>query len=350
MNRLKKTTGLKSIGALATALITAAIFMAAPHHANAKSSIKVTLDSAYIMMGKQTGLNVQVTDHSDNRGEIIINKDSFPKEVELSSRQPSETRSETSGTQLIKARYIIQSFDSGAYRIPPLMYVSGKDTAFSNSVTLKVIPVDVSKLADINPEEGTMETESRWFDWIPDFLTDNWLWIVIGLVIIGGAVCTYLILSKKISVNIIPAKKPEPPYQIAMKKLSALKNEQLWENGQDKEFYTRLTDILREYLELRFGINAMEMTSTQINDALHKNEETRQSNALMKQILEVSDFVKFAKVKPLRDDNIKSFDAAIRFVENTKPAEQTVSGTEGDPKSVKDEEQENPYRIKDKTV
>ena len=87
-----------------------------------------------------------------------------------------------------------------------------------------------------------------------------------------------------------------------------------------QEFYTRLTEILRTYLDKRFGINAMEMTSSQIMQHVERHDLTRPSSALMKQILEMADFVKFAKVRPLPDDNVKSFNMATRFVEDTKPA------------------------------
>ncbi|MDE6812556.1 MAG: hypothetical protein K2J28_01800, partial [Duncaniella sp.] len=77
--------------------------------------------------------------------------------------------------------------------------------------------------------------------------------------------------------------------------------------------------ILRVYLQGRFGINAMEMTSTQIRQILDSNEETRLSKENMERVLETADFVKFAKVRPLPDDNVRSFNSAMQFVEDTKP-------------------------------
>ena len=103
-----------------------------------------------------------------------------------------------------------------------------------------------------------------------------------------------------------------------------LKEEKLWQGGQDKQYYTRLTDILREYLDGRFSINAMEMTSTEILDALRRNNETRVVERHMKEILNVADFVKFAKMRPLADDNEASMRYAITFVEETKPQPEPV--------------------------
>lgn len=61
------------------------------------------------------------------------------------------------------------------------------------------------------------------------------------------------------------------------------------------------------------------MTSTQIRHVLDNNEETRLSKENMNRVLETADFVKFAKVRPIPDDNVKAFNSAIQFVEDTKP-------------------------------
>ena len=112
-----------------------------------------------------------------------------------------------------------------------------------------------------------------------------------------------------------------PPHEKALMALSQLRDEKLWQGGREKEYYTHLTDILREYLSGRFGIQAMEMTSSQIVEALRSNQETRLLNKQMKEILEMADFVKFAKLKPAPDDNESAMRNAVSFVEETRPQE-----------------------------
>ena len=119
-----------------------------------------------------------------------------------------------------------------------------------------------------------------------------------------------------------------PPYDLALQRLNNLKSQKLCENGQEREYYTIITEILREYLAGRFEIYAMEMTSTQILDSLNKNDETRISKKHMHLILEMADFVKFAKVRPLPDDNIKTYHAALQFIEETKPKAETDESSE----------------------
>ena len=120
-------------------------------------------------------------------------------------------------------------------------------------------------------------------------------------------------------------KKVAPLNQPNKQEIKRYKSEKLCENGHEKEYYTRLTEILRVYLDKRFGINAMEMTSTQIMQQIRSNDDTKTSAPVMKQILEMADFVKFAKVRPLPDDNQKAFANAVTFVESTKPVEQPAA-------------------------
>ena len=124
-------------------------------------------------------------------------------------------------------------------------------------------------------------------------------------------------------IALTTTKKEIPPYELAIQLLEKLRDEKLCERGQEKEFYTRLTDILRSYIDSRFGINAMEMTTTQIIESLNNNNETICSKSYVEQVLEIADFVKFAKVRPLPDDNVKSYNWALQFVKETKPIEES---------------------------
>ncbi len=205
--------------------------------------------------------------------------------------------------------------------MPPFLYVSGNDTFASNALVLKVIPVPVDTLKTIHDYEGVVKPATRIWDYIPDFIVDYW-WIYLAVIVVAAAILIWFVYFRgKKSLPLIPKKKPVPPYEAAMLELNKLKNEKLCESGHEKEYYTRLTEILRVYLYRRFGINAMEMTSTQILDRIKSNSEAKPSAPIMQQILEMADFVKFAKVRPLPDDNVKAFNNAVKFVEDTKPAE-----------------------------
>lgn len=285
-------------------------------------SIKAELDSSQITMGYQTAIRFDIVAHQGATAEVFVDKTQIPPEIDIIDWVYGDTTDLGNGLVEMKRALVIQSFDSGVYTIPPFLMLAGPtDTLRTQAFTLKVNPIDVSHMEDINPIADAVGFETKWYDWLPDWLTDYWQLYLAAILLIAAGICGYLIYTKKVEVPLLPKKKPIPPYQLAMQRLTALKDENLWQSGQEKEYYTRLIDILRDYLQGRFGINAMEMTSQQITRVLQENEETRLSNSRMKRILEIADMVKFAKVRPLPDDNFRAFSEATQFVEETKPVE-----------------------------
>lgn len=285
-------------------------------------TVNTSLDSAYIIMGKQTTLKVNVVQDKGTQGYFANVGDTLTREIEVIRALPADTTSLGSDREEISQDIIIQSFDSGLYTIRPLIYVAGSDTFKSNELALKVIPVPVDTLNTVHDYAGTAVPSWKIWDILPDFIVDYW-WVMMILALVALAAALYFVWRKRRAIigTIIPPKPPVPPYEMAMQQLNALKNQKLCEHGHEKEYYTRLTEILRVYLQRRFGINAMEMTSTQIMREISRNEDIKPSSSLMKQILEIADFVKFANIRPLPDDNIKSFNMAVQFVEATKPVE-----------------------------
>lgn len=315
----------------------------------ARPTIKMSADSSSILMGNTLDLHLSVKDaEASDLSKLIIRPDSAAAASEdgillltpgvevVEGFETPALRSASQSDGILESIIRIQSFDSGDYIIPPVLYTNGHDTVLSNSVALRVYPVDtVTAESDLMPMSSILPPYDRKLvDYLPDWLADNWLYIVLAIVIIAGGICAYLIFTKRLNINILPQKKPEPPYDVAIAKLSRLREEQLCEQGLQKEYYTRLTDILREYLDRRFGINAMEMTSTQIRQALNSSKGEIMSKELVEQVLEIADFVKFAKAQPLGDDNIKAYEAARKFVEDTKPAEDTDNDTTGGTKTI----------------
>ena len=290
-------------------------------------SLKASLDSAHIIMGKQTTLHIEIVDNNGVNGVLpILNSDTIIAEIEVISKSQADTIDLENNRRQINQDIIIQSFDSGLYTIPPIQYIVGKDTFKANPLALKVIPVSADSLQTIHGQADVIYPNSRWYDFLPDFITDYWGWILVVIIVILGAIFGLLLYKKKLPITLTPAKKEIPPYELAIQLLEKLRDEKLCERGQEKEFYTRLTDILRSYIDSRFGINAMEMTTTQIIESLNNNNnETVDSKSYVEQVLEIADFVKFAKVRPLPDDNVKSYNWALQFVKETKPIEETVN-------------------------
>lgn len=310
--------------------VLAVVIQASPAMGNV--SVTAKLDSVNLLMGNMTNLRLEVVQDKGKPGGFPLFKDIDPNigyvgvcgdSIELRSSIKTDTVELGSGRIQINCDVPLQAFDSGTYRLPQFVYVSEGDTARSNVLTLNVVPVDVTADDPIagfapvaNPED------MKFTDFIPDWMVDYW-WII-ALTVLAAAVALWLILRYKKEGTVLGHKQKPNPYETAMKALRELKTKNLWEQGMEKEYFTRLTDILRRYLDKRFGINAMEMTSREIIEHLY-DSDVKDKRDYVRQILNVADFVKFAKVRPLPADNIAAYDNAVKFVEETKPLPEEMS-------------------------
>ena len=157
-------------------------------------------------------------------------------------------------------------------------------------------------------------------------------YMLIGLVVaLIIALVIYLLLFKRGKGLLAALRGPaDPPHVTAIKELEKLHTQKLWQCGKSKQYYTGLTEILREYLVGRYHFQAMEMTSAEILACIRELAVEERSAARLKRLLEVADFVKFAKLEPDPEQNEDAYQDAYYFVEETKeqPAEQQ-SGQNG---------------------
>ena len=305
--------------------------------------VKASVDSVDLVMGDRAHIEVSV--EVPTQYESSLQLVDFPvltpgaeyipfHGVDVVASDSTTTRLD--GRTRYDFDFTIQAFDPGTVSLPPFAVVPapGADTVKSSVIALKIAPVDVDSLETIHPMAGLASPAMKWYDFIPDWF----MWIFVGIFVRGICVVAFVLLKQRKAVIEERKAAPVPPYDLAKLRLEKLRSRNLAESGHEKEYYTELVDILRQYLQGRFGINAMEMTSTQIVRALRSNPETRMTADEMRGVLSVADFVKFAKVRPLPDDNVKAFNRAQNFVDSTKPveipAEENPDGDKGD-KTVK---------------
>lgn len=307
-------------------LLTLAASMAGGNAFAQKTLIDVAVDSAAILIGEQTVLHLTVTTDKDRPVQIVVPNDTLMQGVEVLNLSKPDSSIIENDRLLIKQDVLITSFDSSLYLLPPLKVIDGMDTICSNQVALKVstLPVNADK-----PEE--------FYDikkiWTPPFVWADYYPIIYGVLLALFLICLIAYMIKRIRSrqSLIPFKKEEPklpPHEQAIKELDEIKRQKLWQQGRNKEYYTLITETLRKYIVDRFGVNAMEMTSGEILDVLHKEEEAKPVYENLKQILQLSDFVKFAKMHPLPDENDLSLTNAYLFVGQTKKIEVAVSEEE----------------------
>lgn len=294
---------------------------------SARVSVTAKVDSVNVKLGGVTMLNLEVVQDKGKPGGFPLFASIDPSRGyvgicgdSLELRRPLKVDTTEVGSGRIQINYSVpvQAFDSGMFRLPEFVYVSERDSAHSNVITLNVVPMHltaedpIAGLAPVSQPE-----DSSIMDAVPNWLYDYWWLILLLIAVIAGAIYGYRRYKKEGTV--LPKKPVPSPYESAMKALADLKQKGLWEKGLEKEYFTRLTDILRVYLQRRFGINAMEMTTREIINSLNRGD-VKDKRDYVRQILSVADFVKFAKVRPLPADNTAAYDNAVRFVEETKPA------------------------------
>ncbi len=318
-HNLMKLTGLSVCIALA--------FATQPIQAQTVQVI-ATQDSVDVMQGALRKVEVEVVQPSEMQLRWLSDPASpEQKIVELIPGVEVNWSSAIDTTRLgndrlqLKRTLLVQPWDSGEYIIPGIALAAGNDTFLSKPVSLKVYAANIDTMTTIHTWMPPVEQKRHFWDWVPDWIADYWWGYVIALGLIAAAVVAYIFYRKGgLRSALQPEPKAVPPYEKAIAELQLLRGRQLCEKGREKEYYTDLTEILRQYLDGRFGINAMEMTTTQIKRAVYATVSEKSASAMMNDVLEMADYVKFAKMRPLPEDNMRAFNQALSFVENTKPA------------------------------
>jgi hypothetical protein len=149
-------------------------------------------------------------------------------------------------------------------------------------------------------------------------LPHNWWWL---LVLVAVLALAYWLWKRRHSTDPISTPPPPTPYELAIRALQQLREE----NPPVQEFYTRLSDIVRHYLEGRFHLHAPEQTTEEfLYEVSENNVLTQKHTDLLGAFLQESDLVKFARHHPEQSDMLRALEAAEKFVRDTQPQTQEV--------------------------
>lgn len=176
----------------------------------------------------------------------------------------------------------------------------------------------------ILPIKDIIVTEKSWKDNAKQIA-----FIALGLLL--ALLLLYLYSRSKIkqTEEVVVEPPKEAAHVIALRKLNQIAIDQEWKKEKVKKYQSDLTYTIREYLENRYEINALESTTDEISRALAKNNFSTEHETDLREILQIADLVKFAKAKPTEDINEKFLDKAKQFVEDTKE-EISIIESEGD--------------------
>jgi hypothetical protein len=240
--------------------------------------------------------------------------------VEVLEATNADTTELDGGMVKVSKTYTLTSFDEKLYYLPPMkVKVDGKEYA-SKSLALKVMtmPADTLHPENFFPPKDVQDNPFSWSEW-----REVIIFSLLFIILLCGAAYLYNRLRKGKPVIKLPSRiiKKMLPHQKAMKAIEILKEEHLSSSENQKEYYTRLTDTLRVYLNERFGINAMEMTSEEIIRHLQEAGDKTMIDEL-RTLFTTADLVKFAKYSTLINENDANLVNAIAYINNTKEENQ----------------------------
>ena len=257
------------------------------------SLVLIEIDTTNIRIGEQFNLKISV-EETDN---VIIPK------LELKGLEVIDSiKVDTIKNSLIK-RYVLTGFDSGSFYIPQQQIFVKNQAYLTDSLLVNVatIAVDTSKIKKFPIK--SIKTEPFILD---DF--KGYIWIVLLVILAIGLLVYFFVFRKKKEelqeeiITIIPA------FEEAISKLHQLDEKLLWQNNKIKQYYSELTEIVRNYLGRDIEIPTFEQTSDEIIMLIKiQNDEkklglSKETLKIITSLLRNADLVKFAKAKPLSNE------------------------------------------------
>ncbi len=283
----------------------------------AQVSGKAVVDSTRMLIGDQMRLRIEL---SADKGVELLPFDRSVIAADSVFEVLDESRWDTLGTSgdrlRLQKNLLFIAWDSGQHRLPalPIAYKLGErtDTFFTRDIPIEIgLPQVDTTLADIKP---ILEEPLK----LQDFI-----WYIVGMVALIGIIGLVLYLRKR--KKMAPPPPPAPvvqllPHELALKQLDELAAQKLWQNGDVKGYHSALTYVVREYLEGRYGIQALELTTDEILAQLRGGDFNMSLSQRLGDVLQTADLVKFAKAQPTAEFHERAMEVARAFILETKPA------------------------------
>jgi len=289
-------------------------------------SVQASTDSSYYLVGDYIHYKITLRYNKGIKIDFPQVKDSI-KSLEFIS-ELGVKKSETDSRVLEVHEFIFSKYDSSEVTIPPITigYYNPNNKKRliikTNPVRLIIQTIQVDTNGKIQDVKAPLKIS---FNWI------NLILIILIVLLILSLVIYFLKKRKKSGEGKKVIKKIIiPPHKKALAKLYELKEKKLWQQGKIKEYHSEVTQIIRDYFEERFNILALEMTSSEIIDALLNKKDAQGVIDLVRVFFENADLVKFAKFKPLPKVNEEMMQQAIQIVKNTEPPEVEIKISEGE--------------------
>lgn len=246
-------------------------------------------------------------------------------DIELVRSFPTDTLERDGRRLKLRKRYRLAAFQEGRYNLgrAEVLYADKNivDTLrAADSLLLEVTTFQIDSTSQSIYDLKPQKTLPFRFAEIRGYV----FYAVLALALLAAAVAglAYWLGRRGKSLgDLFRTPPPPPPHVAAIQALEALHHQKLWQNEKYKQYYSGLTDILRTYIDGRWGVGAMEMTSDEIIMAMRGIELPEKARMDLTTILRDGDLVKFAKATPDAEQNEADYLKAYYFVEETKPVE-----------------------------
>lgn len=305
----------------------------------AQVGVEARIDSIQMLIGQQ--VHVTVTATTPSNAKVVFpsfkSRDTIVAGVEVLTISKEQKEELEEGQQRLSCVYTLTSFDGKLYYLPPFkVKVDGKEYQ-SKSLALKVLEVEVDT-TNLNQYYGPKDVQNNPFLW-SDWSTAFWLSVLILLLLFAAYYLYLRLRDNKPIIKSFKIVKRLLPHQKAMKEIEQIKADKMVSSENQKEYYTKLTDTLRRYIEERYKFSAMEMTSSEIIERLTQDGDQKSLDEL-RELFTTADLVKFAKYSTLINENDKNLVSAIEFINQTKQDLQVVEEekpqlSEADQRSLK---------------
>lgn len=272
------------------------------------AQVTLKLDTNQILIGEQfhidinieSGNGVKWPEWQSNLDSLLVLVKETDADTSFNGNLPSYHKSLT-----------LTCFDSAYVVIKPILFFDQNNDTIGLSEA-DMIQVDNPKLVNNEPIEdiiNPINVRISFWEIFP--------YIIIGSIIIIIIAGIIYFVKKKMKQPIAVPQKPTIPANIeALNALQELSKKQFCENNQHKAFFTELTDIWIHYAERNFNIHLIEKTTPEIWNIMKTKHDAR-CQEIIKDVLQLSDLVKFAKETPLLEDCKSSLEQIKKYIELT---------------------------------
>lgn len=259
----------------------------------ARVELTTAVDSLSVLIGAQLNYTLQIK--ADSTDQVLFPERTTFLPFEIIEDFPLDTlKAQTH--YLYTKKYALIQFDSGRYWMPQQRVIVNGQSLLSDSIEVEVRDVVVDtlkqKMFAIKP---LIEVERNYDKWIR-----NLLWTLLILILGLGGFYSYFVLQKRKRER----EQQLPPFDQALQDLKSLEARIPSNQEEFKSYYSKLTDIVRRYLEEEAKVDALESTSDELLQKLELLQDAGKINLQtetlknLKRVLGTADLVKFARSLP----------------------------------------------------